>query len=598
MRKLSLGSKLVVGGLLMVFLPILAISTFMLLRASGAIETMTKQQSVGQADAITDMIDVALREEMKLADEIAAGNTSIDVGAKVAESGVDSASQEIEKLTRKLVQAMKLIGKDYETICVADPAGVVYSDGGDGSYKGISVRDQEYFESAKAGKTKVGAVLKSKKTGGLLVPVCAPIAGKTGNFVGGVIMFIKMDLLQRELAKNTIGQTGYCFLADKTGLVLIHPKKEYVFDLKLGSIPGLEDIVQKVLTKGGAGATYSFNNEKKVSGFAPVELTRWVVGVTQSENELLAPVRSIRNGIVLIAGALLLLTAAVVVIFARATSRPIVGIIDGLTLAADQVGSAAQEVASSSSSLAEVSSEQAAALEETSASMEEMSAMIARNAENASQANLLMVDTAKVVAEASSSMGALTSSMEEISRSSEETQKIIKTIDEIAFQTNLLALNAAVEAARAGEAGAGFAVVADEVRNLAMRATTAAKDTASLIEGTVQSIQSGAELVNKTGEAFSLVATSTTKMTALVSEIATASNDQAQGTGQINKAIAEMDKTVQHNAASAEESAAAAEEMDSQAQQMRDFTQKLVILVKGETMDHAVTGKKGPLKIS
>ena len=112
--------------------------------------------------------------------------------------------------------------------------------------------------------------------------------------------------------------------------------------------------------------------------------------------------------------------------------------------------------------------------------------MTRQNADNAGQANSMMIETREVMDMANQSMTELTGAMGEISVASEETAKIIKTIDEIAFQTNLLALNAAVEAARAGEAGAGFAVVADEVRNLAIRSAEAAKNTANLIEGTVK----------------------------------------------------------------------------------------------------------------
>jgi methyl-accepting chemotaxis protein len=184
--------------------------------------------------------------------------------------------------------------------------------------------------------------------------------------------------------------------------------------------------------------------------------------------------------------------------------------------------------------------------------------------------------------QADDSMTHLTQSMEEISRASEETSKIIKTIDEIAFQTNLLALNAAVEAARAGEAGAGFAVVADEVRNLAMRAAEAAKNTADLIEGTVQKVHEGSDLVAKTNEAFGEVSKSAAKVGELVSEIAAASNEQAEGIGQVNKAVAEMDKVVQQNAASAEESASASEEMNAQAVQMKSMVNELVALVGGK----------------
>jgi methyl-accepting chemotaxis protein len=240
-------------------------------------------------------------------------------------------------------------------------------------------------------------------------------------------------------------------------------------------------------------------------------------------------------------------------------------------MAAEQVGSASGQVASSSQQLAEGAQEQAAALEETSSSLEQMSAMVKQNAENANQANNLMGETGQVVDRAKGSMGDLTKSMEEISEASEETQKIIKTIDEIAFQTNLLALNAAVEAARAGEAGAGFAVVADEVRNLAMRAAEAAKNTADLIEGTVKRVKAGSDLVEKTNTEFNEVAESSGKVGDLVSEIAAASSEQAQGIEQVNKAVAEMDKLTQQNAANSEESASASEEMSAQAQELNSM---------------------------
>ena len=176
-------------------------------------------------------------------------------------------------------------------------------------------------------------------------------------------------------------------------------------------------------------------------------------------------------------------------------------------------------------------------------------------------------------------MGDLSQAMEKITSASDETAKIIKTIDEIAFQTNLLALNAAVEAARAGEAGAGFAVVADEVRNLAIRSAEAAKNTADLIEGTIDRTREGSELVSKTNEAFKEVAGSAQKVGELIGEIAGASSEQAQGIDQINKATSEMDKVTQAVAANAEESAAASEELSAQASTMRAYVDDLNQLV-------------------
>ncbi len=218
-----------------------------------------------------------------------------------------------------------------------------------------------------------------------------------------------------------------------------------------------------------------------------------------------------------------------------------------------KMGDTVGQCVAMSQTLSEAASQQAASLEETSSSLEEMASMTKQNAGNASQANELMTSARQTIVKADSSMKELTRSMREINQAGEETQKIVKTIDEIAFQTNLLALNAAVEAARAGEAGAGFAVVADEVRNLAMRAAEAARNTTGLMEDIVRKVKNGESLVKLVNEAFQEVTGSSEKVVGLVGEIAAASQEQSQGIDQVNKAVAEMNQTTQHNAASAEE---------------------------------------------
>ncbi len=265
----------------------------------------------------------------------------------------------------------------------------------------------------------------------------------------------------------------------------------------------------------------------------------------------------------------------------RSLVRPMLTAISRFDQGVKEVSTAAGEVSSSSQQLAEGASEQAAAIEETSSSLEEMSSMTKQNADNARQADQLMTNTRESVSRSTQHMDKLTISMAEIYKASEETSKIIKTIDEIAFQTNLLALNAAVEAARAGEAGAGFAVVADEVRNLAIRAAEAAKNTASLIEGTVKRIKDGSEVVGATEKDFREVAVNVEKSSELVGEISAASLEQAQGIEQINKAVNEMDKVVQRNAATAEESASASGEMNAQATQMKKRVLELMTLISG-----------------
>ncbi|MCX7823778.1 MAG: methyl-accepting chemotaxis protein [Syntrophobacterales bacterium] len=308
------------------------------------------------------------------------------------------------------------------------------------------------------------------------------------------------------------------------------------------------------------------------------ELEKLVAKRVVSETVLADMVAKTRFFIAIASGAIVLLAILIAFLIVKSTTRSLSAIAKNMEEAVNQVATAAHEVSSTSQSFAKGASEQAASLEETASALEEMSSMATQNSHNASEANRMVQETAKAVKDAMEATSKLVNSIHDIDKASEETEKIIKTIDEIAFQTNLLALNAAVEAARAGEAGAGFAVVADEVRALAMRAAEAAKNTALLIENTRRRVQEGSNYVHLAEETFRVVETRASKITELIGEIAAASNEQAEGVTQINKAISDMDKVVQRTAASAEEAAAASEELSAQAQQLRANIKDLISL--------------------
>ncbi len=267
----------------------------------------------------------------------------------------------------------------------------------------------------------------------------------------------------------------------------------------------------------------------------------------------------------------------------RSITGPINRIVEKLTACSSSSEQSAEQTSMSSRSLAETTSRQAEAIEKTSSSVEEMSAMTRRNADNAAEAERLTEEVRKIAERVGDSMSDLTHSMKDISETVRQTQGIVKTIDEIAFQTNLLALNAAVEAARAGESGAGFSVVADEVRNLALRASQAAKNTNSLIETVIRKIQQGTELTEKTDTDFSEVMNSSSKASKLVGDIASASEEQAQGVGDIGNVIGDMERITQDNAANAEETASIAKEMSEQSGQIREFVDQLMSLVRGRS---------------
>ncbi|RYE66107.1 MAG: methyl-accepting chemotaxis protein, partial [Oxalobacteraceae bacterium] len=226
-----------------------------------------------------------------------------------------------------------------------------------------------------------------------------------------------------------------------------------------------------------------------------------------------------------------------------------------------------------------------------------LTATVRQNAEHANQANQLSIGAAAVASEGRQTVAKVVETMVGIEAASRKIGDINSVIDGIAFQTNILALNAAVEAARAGEQGRGFAVVASEVRTLAQRATSAAKEIKDLIDDSVLRVADGSRLVNAAGETMGEIVASVQRVTNIMGEISTASQEQSAGIELINQTVTHMDEATQQNAALVEEATAAARSMEEQANQLSEAVSVFkidTIAISSSVRKVAVVSNKNP----
>ena len=242
-----------------------------------------------------------------------------------------------------------------------------------------------------------------------------------------------------------------------------------------------------------------------------------------------------------------------------------------------RVESATQEVQSGSQGLSMSTQEQAAAIEEVAATIEEMTSAIKNTAANSEQGRAQTREIVSLAELGGEIARGLVKAMDEIKIASRRIGEITATVNDVAFQTNLLALNAAVEAARAGEHGKGFAVVAEEVRALAQKSAQSAREIKTLIEDSLNKVDTGDRMVKQTHESLENIARRMEQLAQTIEEITAASTEQAGGVDEVNRAVSQIDTSTQNNASTVEELASTADALNTEARELGSLVKQFKV---------------------
>ena len=468
-----------------------------------------------------------------------------------------------------------------------------------------------YVAAVKAGGPVLTKPYVDSTSGKLVVTFAEAVLSSQSELQGVLAADVQLDNVVRNVADIAPTPSSFAFLVGRDGRIITHPRQALALKPVSDLDPGLD--AEKLLAM-APGSAASINGVEHLLYVKPVAGTDWSLVVALNYAEATRAIRGLMMTAV-VAALLAIATAALLLTLTISAQLKRLGTVrdalediasgDGdLTRRLDAAGNdelsqistafnrfvskitdtlleirhasaavrvASSEIASGNQDLSGRTEQQASSLEQTASAMEQLTSTVVQNAESAQQARQLALSASTVAVDGGAVVARVVDTMGAINASAGKIVDIISVIDGIAFQTNILALNAAVEAARAGEQGRGFAVVASEVRSLAQRSATAAKEIKSLIDASVQEVQSGRQLVEQAGTTMEQVVTSVQRVTEVVAEITEASQEQSNGIAEVGHAITLMDQATQQNAALVEQAAAAAQSLQDQAAHLAEI---------------------------
>jgi len=329
----SISSKLIIGGVCAVLLPLMVVGFLSFSKARMAMQDLSRQQAQGVAADLAKQTAMGIKSEIALAQVIAGQKMIVNLLLTIDKLGYGNIHDYTYEIYADLRSQFANMSDYYQAVFVADKSGLLLTgilENGE-SYEGVSVSDQVYFQEAlKTGRAIMSDVAPSKSNDQSIVVACAPVLNKDGDAIGVVGTEIKIRFFSDLVAARKIGQSGYGYMIDRKGLILAHPKPEHVLRLDVTTIKEMASINHRMMAGETGVENYIFQGIRKTAAFAPVGFNGWSISATQNEEEFLAASVSIRNTNVLVAILAGMIMAVVVMLAARTIVRPINAAVAGL----------------------------------------------------------------------------------------------------------------------------------------------------------------------------------------------------------------------------------------------------------------------------
>ncbi len=382
------------------------------------------------------------------------------------------------------LQTLAKNNKRYESFAWVNTAGFHYnSAGGSGD---LSQRD--YIQQALKGVPSVSDPVVSRATGKLVIVAATPIKND-GKVIGVLFGAIDIESITKEVLDVKVGKTGYAYVIQGDGTIIMHPNKDLVMKYNPGKDdknPALAAATQRMMKGEKAVMTYEFQGIKKMMAFGPVPGTQWSISIS-------GPIDEVTEGLVTLRNISLATVAVVLVIAALAMAlitRRIVGPLkimvtevqevaagdlrdkERTVFSQDEVGQLADAIIAMRGNLRNLVRQINANADQVAASSEELTASAEQSTQAANQIATSIMSVA----------GAATEQVTAANESASVVEQMSAGLQQVAANANHMAAQSARAAEQAKEGGQSVDKAVSQMSQIENTVNTSAAVVAKLGE--------------------------------------------------------------------------------------------------------------------
>jgi len=562
MKKITLKAQLIIGGILIVLIPLVIVGFFSVNKASSALTAAGKDIVNQTASDLSTMAEIVLSQELHFTKTLT-GNPILTRGlAGVLDLGRANAMETLKEADHYLTMEYSRIGKAYEAFILFDAEGRAVADSQNGTLRDqrFSSAQRDYFTNAKQGST-VGSPIKSKITGKPVVVMAVPMKNDSGQFSGVLATVLKLDMLFEQITTKKLGKTGYAFIVNREGLIIAHPNKSLVMEKNISRFKGMESF-STLLTSGNTGVDeYTYKGTDKVSAYTAIPITGWGLAVTQDKDEFTGSAQTIRNIICLVGAIFLLGTVITIILFTRTIMAQLGQDPSELAMVADSIAKGDLTVAFK---------KDGKKLTGVYRNMERM----------AGNLTAMFTDISQGVNTLTSSATELSAISEQMSSGAEQTAR---RSDNVASATEEMAVNMNSVAAATEQTTANIQMIVSAAEEMSATISEISKNTARGSRTTAEAVET-AESVSRKVDRLGSAATEISKVTETISDISEQTNllalnatIEAARAGEAGKGFAVVAGEIK---ALAQQTATATKEISTKISDVQDTTRESVTAIE------------------